>query len=572
MLKLATLCIVAAFVASVSCHGWKKVGFWRQKINGLNCRLTHKKSVLDSRGHVIDCVRRCALNYEESYSWKYGHYCKKLPDGCAGRNCRRCLSGYKQLKMSYRKSRCVKNCPRRYQENNGRCIEKPRGCKNIYCSACLDGYFFYPKPLYFGTKCRTRCPTGYEGNTTTNKCERKQVKEGCVDYSCYRCEDGYYKLNDKSYRNKCVKSCPDGHGPMNRICREIPTGCKTANCSECEDSYFHYDKAVYFQSCRRSCPVGYYEDNESNRCVRCQIDYCSECDTAADMCEKCRGSKALLVNTTTNETSTDCVDKCPKGYRKIYDYEHMMRLCDKIDKKPEPVPEVLPEGCVDNSCLRCKSGYKGLFLDAFGYNCVKECPTGFYDGGKHCLPCTEPGCETCSQGTPTRCVVCKPGYISEPMPLGVKCSSECPKGYVAVTQNETTTCEKEIAPACPITNCETCASHDVHSLHVGCTECEAGYLLKRNIFRDVCVAFCPNGFYASVKPGTKISACLNCGVTFCKSCINRKKCSECYEPFVLDFETGRCTLCKNGTFFNRKTKSCEAVKGFVSELVVQTIN
>ena len=112
---------------------------------------------------------------------------------------------------------------------------------------------------------------------------------------------------------------------------------------------------------------------------------------------------------------------------------------------------------------------------------------------------------------------------------------------------------------CNIDNCDQCAGHELHNLHVGCLECQAGYLLKRNIFKDECVAVCPDGFYPGVKPGTNTSACLDCQVQFCQSCLRRGKCSECFQPFVISFKTGKCTLCKPGTFYHRRSKSCKTL-------------
>jgi len=528
----------------------------------MNCRLTHRKSVLDEDGHVTKCVSHCGDGYEEDYSWKYGHHCKKLPNGCATRDCRRCVPGFLLVKRKWlRRTSCAKKCPRGFGVDEGKCLELPTGCKDMKCSACINGFFYYSErssslsfPLFLFSKCRPRCPTGYQGNRKTNECERKKIKEGCADYFCYRCTKGYYKLM-KSYRHQCVKKCPSGLGPVRGNCRKIPKGCETADCSACIDGYFHYKRAIYYHSCRPSCPSGYFEDSTAKKCVACKIEYCNVCDTSADQCEKCNRYKALLVEKTANGTTSDCVSRCPQGYRKIFDYNRMSRVCEKIVKPTEPGKQVIPEGCEDKNCLKCNSGHLKL-VTAVGTSCVKQCPSGYFTGKEDCTLCTEPRCDVCAN-SPFQCNQCKPGYFSVPRMDNntVRCLSECPPGYSPVARNQTATCEK-IPQECKIENCAKCTSPHVQSHHQGCFECKAGFFLKRNIFKDECVPFCPDRFFAGVKPGTNIPACLACGTQFCKTCASRKKCSECYEPFALDFKTGTCKLCKTGRVFNSKTKKC----------------
>eukprot|EP00794_Sanderia_malayensis_P003090 gene3090-3556_t len=593
--------------------------------NDLNCRILHQKSILDRRGHVTRCVSECEAGYEEIYSWRYGHYCKKLPSGCAVQSCRKCLPGYYQLRRRYSYwSRCVDKCPIHFILENGKCEALRKGCENLNCTKCSHGYFLYPfRRSAFFSKCQSRCPIGYEKNRETNTCDKKEIKEGCVDYFCNRCIKGYYKLIDTSFRKKCVSKCPNGMGVLKGSCRRIPRGCKFANCSECVDGYFHNSRSIYFQSCGTTCPIGYFKDSKNNKCVgkgsvnfpvlirsyddsqlapdvgdhepkplssdvaNCQVKGCVECPGSPDTCEKCQRYRAILVEDTANGTSTRCLYRCPSGYRKIYDYSKLSRVCEKITTKPTPTKPtptkavtVLPEGCADRNCLQCKIGFFKLVVDAVGVppSCVKQCPLGYFSGLKDCTHvdkddymvnyfdyfppvCAEARCAVCST-SPFHCDLCKQGYISMQQngTDRISCLTECPRGFGPVERNSTAWCEKLPTPECTVKNCLQCTDHQIHSHHVGCFKCEAGFILQRNDFKDACVLKCPNGFYKGLKPGTSIDACLGCATPFCKKCVSRKKCSECYEPFDIDFKTGNCKPCPIGMVFNPKKKSCVEIQ------------
>ncbi|XP_065053217.1 proprotein convertase subtilisin/kexin type 5-like isoform X2 [Rhopilema esculentum] len=547
---------------------------WNGRFRGRQrCSIYGTKAVIDEHGLVKSCVYHCGPNHQEAYSYVYGEYCKQLP----------------------------------------------YGCKDSGCTQCREGFFYLPYPLFFGTRCKRDCPKGYFKDHSRSRCEKSRRKEGCADVLCYKCNNGYYKHVDENYQNRCVTKCPEGYGPFNGRCRSIPEGCLTANCSECRDGYFYYEGAVFFQKCRESCPIGFHPDHNLKACIPCGDVNCNQCDEVPFKCNKCRSPYSLLVDG--KESEKHCFTACPEGYVRSFDYQKFVFVCESIEGKKEvttttepayttipnttpqevtttaepttaPIASTLeeiktkkpiittkgqevttnpttaqvttttfplPEGCSDQECTQCSVGYYRLVTHGKS-GCLKSCPGGFYKSTSECLACSEPRCSSCSK-SPFQCESCKTGFFqfSSNGNETVKCLDKCPLGYQSVKKNGTIFCEKEPIPDCAIEDCETCASHELHGFHIGCLECKAGYLLKRNIFKDQCVAVCPDSFYAGVKPGTNISACLDCDVQFCQKCIKRKKCAQCFEPFVFDFKKAKCTLCPSGTIYKRITRSCKSV-------------
>jgi len=516
------------------------------------------------------CRRTCPYGYEKNTDTNSCDQ-TKVKEGCADILCFRCKEGYYKYLDSFYMNHCVQQCPVGFGVMNNRCREVPTGCVAADCSQCRDGYFKYKKGIFF-QKCRKSCPSGYFADIQQNLCVR------CDDVNCVHCSDSPslchecrvpFALLQSETENvtKCMSKCPEGF-KLNYSYDWLMFTCqrerdfKATTTAPTDPAVFTNDPKepkttdepeITNEPKTTSEPETTNEPTTTKQpTTQARERTTSEPKTFPPGCEdqfclKCLdGYFRLLIF----GDGLKCVKKCPPGY-----FNFSNDCIYGVTNKPAP----LPEGCRDRECrLPCRNGFYKLYVTGHDPKCVRKCPIGYFTALKNCIACHEPRCKHCTK-SPFTCESCRDGFITFQSDINstVQCLDRCPKGFKRIIGNGSVVCEKKPVKECNIDNCELCADHELHSLHIGCVECRAGFLLKRNIFKDECIAVCPDGFYAGVKPGTGISACLNCDVQFCQQCVKRKKCTRCYEPFVFDYKQGLCTLCKAGTSYNKATRSCK---------------
>ncbi|XP_056022514.1 furin-like protease kpc-1 [Ostrea edulis] len=223
------------------------------------------------------------------------------------------------------------------------------------------------------------------------------------------------------------------------------------------------------------------------------------------------------------------------------------------------------EECLDNctggrsdDCRECRNLRMGL-LGA----CVKECPHGYTENQKMCLPC-DSKCKNCTSkyGYRPHCYACRDGYFL--LPEEGKCSVECPGGYFYGNSDhrvckkcnnmcETCTQNKDKCTSCPRTltlmddKChfpESICSKGYYQFKNQCVLCDASCLQCKSkdqcvlchpqsfFHQGKCLRDCPNGYRPYSVQMDKSTA-----QTECRTC-QHGNCSGCIEDFVM--EEGIC--------------------------------
>lgn len=407
--------------------------------------------------------------------------------------CFRCFEYYGICNMCstdiHKCTECDENYTVDTDENsptNGRCIACPKNCKNCNgvkfgeCSLCIDGY-------------------GPDANKKCAKCIDPVCLEcGRDNNNCTKCPFGY-SINKEGKCEKC-------HDPHCIYCDQ-----NASFCDGCEDGYFvridenreftGYCEDInnYVENCRRgllqsdgflcqACSYGYRKNN--NKCEKCQVENCRNCDTSASKCDVCYPGFNCAVS-----SGTECFN------------------CAELDENCV--------SCNQNYCHQCKDGYvvtntKTCTVSPFE-NCneifdgaCEYCMTGYgFDENKEkCIKCEIEGCYSCGKNYKL-CDKCKDHKICELCDENGKCTM-CPDGYVLKDEK----CVK-----CGVENCRSCLISDPNK----CLMCFPGY---QTVTLDVL---------------NNERECVQCTDINCGGCQSDKdSCDACLRGFGFDYRKGTC--------------------------------
>ncbi|CAL4077975.1 unnamed protein product, partial [Meganyctiphanes norvegica] len=184
-------------------------------------------------------------------------------------------------------------------------------------------------------------------------------------------------------------------------------------------------------------------------------------------------------------------------------------------------------------CLTCQpGGTNGTFCNACPADlllqeggCVLSCAEGYYNRGRHCLPCHQT-CAACTHDSKFHCTRCADGLLVS----GGQCLEDCGRGYFpheGICQQCHESCQECTGPTAA--DCQACPHNT--------------FLLGDN-----CVNHCPQGYY---NRGGICEACEDncerCGV---------RECLQCSKEFWL--QDGKCySECQTG-FYPSQNNTCEA--------------
>jgi len=373
-------------------------------------------------------------------------------------------------------------------------------------------------------------------------------------------------LDTNNKFDKCRRKCPDNYrekytAQWGHFCVPIiiPTGCIDESCVRCKESY-KWISLSNKGSCVAECPVGYYT-SPYKTCIKCTIEDCEVCSDKWT-CRKC--NEGHLLYATLYMKSYICVSKCPPTHERL-DKDGISGCMKKYvppTKPPTKVADIvtkpmLPPGCADQLCFKCKWNYFKFYLQTGGRVCLLQCPTGYGAVEGLCVSCSDRRCSKCDSSL-SECNKCFPGYakVLDAFNITTECVRSCPNKHKESTLNGTRICQRKVQKECPVSNCEKCVRSNLHILHRGCVKCTKGFVLFRGIFNDHCYTECPPGYYKGVKPGTDIQTCIKCNSAFCSACENGKICTKCIEPMILDPFTLKCTTCSALTDYDFKQKKC----------------
>jgi hypothetical protein len=214
---------------------------------GPNACLTCKADLIFSNG---SCESTCPVGHG-----LYHDKCLACEDASCSMcdstltNCLVCKDGYPLFD-----GQCSTGCINGFFEKQNSCLQCSHACKTCDnetdCNTCKNGYFL------FGKSCLQNCPTGYFGDCETNKCEL------------------------------CDSACATCNGDTNN------------DCISCAANFFRSKHT----SCVATCEVGTYADVPTESCLRCPIDFCTECSNKTT-CSKCAHGFVL------KGTNTECVEE-----------------------------------------------------------------------------------------------------------------------------------------------------------------------------------------------------------------------------------------------------------------------
>lgn len=278
----------------------------------------------------------------------------------------------------------------------------------------------------------------------------------CYDNAdnCYRCEPGYWLIeNEKKCINQ-MSDIPAGKGLYNNGVNNMTViDCDLSKCENCKSDFSKCDKCSEnrkFHISRREC-VNWFEFNEktglspdnNNNIDQCLDNYCLNCQDNFQICQLCMDNFYFLEY----EKDGNKIVKCSSLYEKPEGY----RIEGKNFQK------CLIDNCIDcqmdiQRCTSCKSGYR---RSKDGNRCLSNCSEGKFEADDLiCKNCME-GCKFCRSleicdkcredlmliSDQTMCTKCnEPGvFFDEEINLCMRCHKDC---YTCngPSRNECTSC------------------------------------------------------------------------------------------------------------------------------------
>jgi proprotein convertase subtilisin/kexin type 5 len=203
-----------------------------------------------------------------------------------------------------------------------------------------------------------------------------------------------------------------------------------------------------------SCPTGTYPSPVTYSCDNCNLAGCIKCVLSPIFtltCTQCQAGYYLYnsscLSSCPNDTILSGSECVPKPVCTKYQWNG---FC--LDECPSSTfstststvingVTVLSLSCRNCSiyCQQCSSEMNcaacisGTFLilrngsSNSSYQCVNQCPTGFYQTSRSCVTCPSP-CANCRlTDSGVICLSCLPGFLQ----MGSLCVSSCPTGYFA---------------------------------------------------------------------------------------------------------------------------------------------
>ena len=245
------------------------------------------------------------------------------------------------------------------------------------------------------------------------------------------------------------------------------------------------------------CPENCTKCN-GDGCLACSRDffaqvYVEELKSKYVNCtRKCSG-----MSVTNSDGSKTCLLKkpCKKGYYKDDNYNCIpcsseCETCDNTGKCTTYKCDASCGSCTGPSiynCTTCAPGHYKMNMDTvdtYVFECVKECPNGYYESKRSCILCPHQ-CSSCKGGGFYSCTSCAPGYFifnggyNTESQFG--CVNACPfNSYKAYDGCRT----------CYYT-CSTCDGAGSRN----CTSCKSGQLRRINSYSNV--GECETGNYDS---------------------------------------------------------------------------
>jgi hypothetical protein len=553
-----------------------------------------------------DCYDECTSNYVNVN----GH-CKKCIDDkclvCDPNDLGKCLTCEPDHLNDAGK--CVKSCgpSKYYNDDTQRCEDCLEGCEKCTnpktCQRCVEPLLLDEENTVCTYFCReTFFAAKKEEPPHCEKCENPNCKACCpsIPIHCLQCPEGWFLFTEESGLNDCVKPCPSGYigNTATNKCQKCEEGCAACKetpetCTSCESGF----KMISNNRCVPivDCPEGTVE--REGVCLKCQDSYCLKCDSL-------NVNKCLLCDDVHILYNDECLPSCPKG---MYEVEiGGTRTCKKCDSTCEscsnaescdkcaenynfiegtktcticqPPSMIIGEECVSckaEGCAVCVEGQpeKCRICDdklvLFGQECYSDCPKGFYKENGKCLSC-DVNCETCSNiDQCTKCVdgtflyqgkcvtVCPDGTVGID---GVcnKCAQDdcikCPTAVDVCTECKTILYNGKCIDSCPDGTvqygkaCVKCSENCLKCDLTQCLKCTKGLYLKENI----CVEDCGDGFHTKDD-----RVCVECSTKNCEQCGDDDVCKVCKTGFYLNENNECINPCPSGTFGDDETGTCE---------------
>ncbi|ELP86125.1 protein serine/threonine kinase, putative [Entamoeba invadens IP1] len=522
-----------------------------------------------------DCTS-CASNYYFSDSTT----CTICTTGCSGCTsssvCTSCYGGYYLSSSTCNScsaacSTCTgagssncNSCATHYYKTSGTCYKCDSSCyscsgSSTYCTKCYTGDYLSNNQCFachlscenckgdFKENCTT-CNSHFylvtlNSSTKTGKClECDSICNNCngpTNLNCTSCNDGYYYNKTTSTCNQCSSNCSyctsstkcytcdGGFYLFNYACFECMEGCmKCSNdmyCSSCKDGYY-ISGYFLFLKCIQCDPNCKTCKEKETKCTSCYDHFylnsytCSECNSTCYNCSK----------------STTCTS-CVEGERYL----------------------------INNQCLTCDNCMVGHCM-AYPEMCT-QCLDGYYNDAGICNKCSSV-CQTC-KNTESTCLTClDKTYLYEYtcLPCHDKCTSCDTLDGCTLCQDLYFPKNKTCHSCVEIENCFRC-----NPAKEECTSCTGDFIVSSGI----CV--CPSFKYQNSQNTCQF--CYN-KIVNCKTCketenysssTNTIKCTECYEPYIVD-SNGNCVLCPLITYYSNLTKGCRpnTISGCLKQVLV----
>ena len=538
------------------------------------------------------CLTYCDAGYPDPSTNTCISTCDSTCYNCSGPSNQSCMScnGTKGYYLQPSSQVCLKSCPDGYRGDIsdvlGTCIPCSPDCSTCelqtgQCVSCSTGYYWVPK----NKACLNTCPDNYyhySANFTCLECD--SICDGCYDAgntSCKNCREGYYAQPGGSSTSPkaCLKTCPDGYYPYDRVCEACSFDCKTCfgsgswSCYSCSTGYYLQPTSTV---CAQTCPpYYYYPDPKTNTCTPCDIS-CATCsDSANTSCTTCR-----LGYYQQPSLPMLCLKTCPDGYWS----DSSLTNCYKCDSKCASC-----HGFLNTACDSCNSGY---FLQPSPKNttCGTTCPDGYYGNSftNTCTPC-DISCVSCTAAGNGRCIRCSKGYFQF---SSSNCLASCPSGYwndlqtakcqpcdpscsncYGPSSNQCTACNtnyflgtststclsacKDLGVWADSTNrvcapCNPACSNCAGGSYTNCIACNKGYYLQP--YSRTCLENCPSSYY----PDDEKGACNAC-YAYCTTCTgpNKNNCASCADGFYFNPTNQTCsTSCPDGYWKDKSSNNC----------------
>jgi hypothetical protein len=308
--------------------------------------------------------------------------------------------------------------------------------------------------------------------------------------NCILCSSNYFKIVTQAFPTQCYNKAPTYGYMLNNSSYKLCTAYCSYNPVEVTDNFG-------YKYCDCQCPINQILENSICK---------SSCQNKINfnnngICEPCTpGTKAH---------NQQCVSNCPNGFVEVTDI-NSNQYCDTTC----PVEEVIEDNICKASCQNifnfnnngicepctpgtktynqlcvsnCPNGYLVVTNNISNQYCDAFCPLGEVNETNICKASCQNKINFNKNGT---CLPCTPGTKAH----NQQCVSNCPNGYVVVTDIST---NQYCDDSCPLEevnedgNCKNICQIIFNFNNNGlCLPCSNG----TKTHNQLCVSNCPNGF------------------------------------------------------------------------------